>query len=259
MGLFMILLALVGCNRQSASPEEAFARAEQAEAARQYDKALSLYRRAAKYGHGEAQFWLGRYYEQGYFPDQDGAVEGPVKDRAMPGSDAWYRFWSHKWYCDAADTWGRAAGQGDAEAQVRLGYMYYLGACEDADTSRARAMWQQAAHAEHPAAPYWLGMLEWEARAYPAALQHFRRAADAGHLPAYHRIAMMYAQGQGVRKSLVESVAVLAEAAEKGSEQAQEDKAALIEGLRNGASRGNEEAARLLDALKARGLLETAS
>lgn len=254
LALSVVVLLLAGCDRPDGTPEELFARAEEAESAKQFDEALELYRTAARRGHAEAQFRLGRYYETGYFTPRDGSVEGPVKDRTIPGADVWYRFWANKWYCDAADTWGRAAHQGEAEAMTRLGVMHYQGKCVDADTSAARDRWQQAAAQGDAAAHYWLGLSDWERQDYPAALAHFRRAADGGHLPAYQMLSVMHGRGQGVPKSLVKSAAVLQEGADQGSEWASDELSSLVRDLQRGAENGHPESRRLLRELADHGI-----
>jgi TPR repeat protein len=232
--LAIVVLLLAGCDRPDGTPEELFARAE---AAKQFDAALELYRTAARRGHAEAQFHLGRYYERGHFTPQEGVAEGPAKDRTIPGADVWYRFWANKWYCDAADTWGRAAHQGEAEAMTYLGVMHYQGTCMDADTSAARDRWQQAA-----------------AQGDAAALAHFRRAADGGHLPAYRGLYVMHRRGQGVPQSLVQSAAVLQKGADEGSKWANEELAMLVRDLQRGAANGHPESRRLLRELAAHGI-----
>ena len=222
--------------------------------AKQFDEALDLYRTAARRGHAEAQYRLGQYYERGYFTPREGAVEGPVKRRDLPGTDAWYRFWSRKWYCDAADTWGRGAHQGEAPAMTRLGLMHYRGQCVEADTSAARDLWQQAAGQGDAGAYYWLGLSDWERQDWPSALVHFRQSAEGGHLPAYVLLARMHGQGRGGPQSTIESASLLQEAASQGSDWARENLASMVAGLQKGAANGHPESKRLLRELADHGI-----
>ena len=189
--LFYLLgVALVssGCQgSNSAAPEEWFVVAQQQEQAKRFEEALSSYRKAAKRGHVKAQLWLGEYYERGYFPNQDGVVEGPLT-RDWPLAESWYHFWSEKWYTRAASALRKSADQGDPSALTTLAHMYYKGAGVEKDWQEARKLWGSAADQQDPLAHYWLGIINRQEKSYTEALVRFERAAELGHLPAYEQM-----------------------------------------------------------------------
>lgn len=254
---YLLGAALVssGCQGSySAAPEELFVVAQQHEKSRRFEEALALYRKAAKRGHVKAQLWLGEYYERGYFPNQDGVVEGPVK-RDSRLAEWWYHFWSEKWYTEAASALRKSAEQGDTSALTTLAFLYYNGAGVEKNWQEARKLWGSAADQQDPLAHYWLGIINWQEKSYTEALVRFERAAELGYLLAYERIAGMYLQGEGVPRDIVKSVETLYIAVERGSEEAKQHLEVFLAGLRKGAANGNPESKQHLKELQEKGLL----
>ena len=96
-----------------------------------YDAAFELFKKAANYGHPEAQFELGCCY---------GGAEGTVSD--IPEAIKWFR---------------KAAEQGHMEAQYRLGLFYQTGLGMSKSETEARFWFEKAAEQGHNDAPYHCG------------------------------------------------------------------------------------------------------
>ncbi|MDX1487963.1 MAG: tetratricopeptide repeat protein, partial [Acidiferrobacterales bacterium] len=87
-------------------------------------------------------------------------------------------------YTTAVREWRPLAAQGDADAQNKLGFMYYFGQGVPQD--------------------------------YAEALNWYRRAAEQGFAYAQFSLGFMYAKGQGVPKDYAEAVKWSRKAAEQG-------------------------------------------
>lgn len=81
----------------------------------------------------------------------------------------------------------KAANNGDAESQYKLGNMYYLG--------------------------------EGVSRNYFEAIKWYREAAKQGHAKAQNNLGVMYANGKGVRYNLERARIFYGEACDNGSQE----------------------------------------
>ena len=124
-----------------------------------YDKAADIWHPLAQQGHSEAQFYLGRMYDDGNGMPQDDAEA--VK---------WYR---------------RAAEQGYASAQFNLGFMYGNGHGVPQDYAKAVTWYRRAAEQGDADAQNNLGFMYDKGRGVPQnyVLAHmwFNLAASKGH------------------------------------------------------------------------------
>jgi TPR repeat protein len=182
-------------------------------------KASELYLKAADKGHGSAQFELGRKYYEGdegfrvnlskaadwlrkaisqghiyavdYLKEVELEMEREFREQ-MADAASKYRIWE-------VDYVQRAAEQGDAVAQCRLGCMYYEGS-DDYPRDEKKAV-------------YW-----------------YRMAADQGLAYAQFSLGCLYEMGQGVPKDVAKAVELYRMVAEKGDEDAQFRLGCIYEG-----------------------------
>lgn len=223
------------CYRQAAEkglPEAQVAVAEkiavqqgEAVSEAEADKALALFLKAAEGGSANAQYIVGTYCESGRI---DGNAD-------LAAAVAWYR---------------KAARQGFAAAQTRLGMMYAHGEGLAKDNRQAHAWFSRAAEQGDGLAQYQLAqMLEhgtgieadpalaeaWylkaaeqgivEAQLRMAKLRDgvndeesacwFRLAAEAGNAQAMLMLGSLYAEGRGVERSFERALSCLLAAAEQ--------------------------------------------
>ena len=169
----------------------------------------------------------------------------------VPRDDAGAR----QWYTKAAATFKKAAEQGDAAAQNRLGTMYKEGKGVPQNNDRARCWFEKAAEQEHADAQFCLGDMykegkgvpqnndracQWYAKAaaqgHKASLSVLKQLAEQGHADAQLSLGDMYANGIGVprdedralqwyakaaRQSHKVNLSVLKQLAEQGHADAQ--------------------------------------
>ncbi|HZR31738.1 MAG TPA: tetratricopeptide repeat protein [Terriglobales bacterium] len=125
----------------------------------------------------------------------------------------------------ACELFRRAALEGYAASQYRLGYCYEAGLGEDQSFSTANKWYDKAAHQGHVDAQYKLGHSYRVGRGVPidlaAALQWYKKAAENGDREALHNLGWMYATGQGVRANAEEAYRWFLEAAKRGETGAQ--------------------------------------
>eukprot|EP01088_Endostelium_zonatum_P022223 TRINITY_DN934_c0_g1_i1.p1 TRINITY_DN934_c0_g1~~TRINITY_DN934_c0_g1_i1.p1 ORF type:complete len:145 (+),score=49.46 TRINITY_DN934_c0_g1_i1:135-569(+) len=110
-----------------------------------------LMRNAAEEGSAEAQYLLGLCYNDGYGVEQDdvlafewnikAAEQDYVPAQVNVGS---YYYWGGV-FDEAVHWWNRAAQEGDAEAQFKMGECYEQGVGVKQDEGLARRWWLMAA------------------------------------------------------------------------------------------------------------------
>ena len=157
-----------------------------------------------------------------------------------------------------------AAEQGSADAQYRLGEVYYDGRDTPLDVPEAAKWWRAAAKQGHANAQFQLGRLyavgmrrHLVRTVHPSAgvqadpveaVKWYRAAADQGHAGAQYELGKLYTEGSGVPQDEAEGLKWYQAAAAQGHRQAQEylqagDRVARI---RQVAQQGNPEAQRAL-------------
>jgi hypothetical protein len=132
-----------------------------------------------------------------------------------------------------------AAETGDAEAQYYLGRVFYYGGTGfPSDYGRAAAWVLKAAGQGHAAAQYKIGGSYFSGRGVlkdpVAAVAWWRRAADQGHAEAQNNLGALYANGVGVPRDLVAAYA-LQEAARAGGNELAADNLKAKEALMSAA------------------------
>ncbi|MBF0110801.1 MAG: tetratricopeptide repeat protein [Magnetococcales bacterium] len=103
----------------------------------------------------------------------------------------------------------KKAEGGDAEAQFRLGNMYYLGTGDKGDAAQARHWFEKAAAQDHVEAQASLGILLYmgarKEQDIVQAVAWFRKAAGHGHPGACKHLGILYDTGQGVAQDPTEA------------------------------------------------------
>jgi len=155
--------------------------------------------RKAESGDAQAQFELGRMYDNG---------QGVTKDEAE--AVRWYR---------------KAAEQGHEWAQYDLGVAYDNGEGVAKDATEALRWYRKAAEQGDSDAQYSLGVAYHEAQGVTKddaeAVRWFRKAAERGSAEAQLTLGQMYDSGQGIRKNKAEAALWYRKAAEQGNVSAQ--------------------------------------
>lgn len=120
------------------------------------------------------------------------------------------------------------AAQGNADAQVNLGFLYARGHGVPQDYKEAANWYRKAAEQGQPDAEFNLGSLYYDGlgvkRDFNQAAEWYLKAAELGQIDAQYNLGLMYATGQGVAVSLVQSYKWLSIAAALGDKEAEESK-----------------------------------
>ena len=112
-------------------------------------------------------------------------------------------------YAGAVAAFGKAAAGGNAEAQRRLGFMYYHGEGVAQDNKRAVALFESAAKAgdaesgRNLGTMYEYGMSVEQSDALAAAW--YLTAAELGEPNSQFAVSVMYYKGQGVTRDRIEA------------------------------------------------------
>jgi hypothetical protein len=104
----------------------------------------------------------------------------------------------------------KAAGEGNADAQTRLGLMYYRGRGVPQDFTEALRWSRRAADQGDAVAQFNLGFMYAKGRGrmppdYAESALWYRKAADQGNVDAQFNLGLMYHNGQGVPQDSVEA------------------------------------------------------
>ncbi|MGB7745817.1 MAG: tetratricopeptide repeat protein, partial [Verrucomicrobiia bacterium] len=148
---------------------------------------------SAQEGHAEAQYNLGRSYQNGF------GVKPNNTEAAY-----WYR---------------RAAKQGHSEAQNSLGMLLEA---DQRDYASAAQWFAMAARQGNADAQYNLGIIYYSGLGtnYEFALHWFQQAAQQGQVQAQRILGKMYERGQGIKPDYVEAYKWLKLAQLQGDEEA---------------------------------------
>ena len=124
----------------------------------------------------------------------------------------------------AAYWYQKAAEQGHAPSQYKLGRCLESGVGRRKDVAAAVGWYEKAAAQGHAPAQCALGSLyndeEWGNVGHPEAVRWWRRAAAQRHVPALFQLGWAYEQGHGVKQSLVLASRWYQAAAQRGSVRA---------------------------------------
>ena len=119
----------------------------------------------------------------------------------------------------------KRAEQDDADAQTRLGIMYFAGRGVPQNDREALRWFRRAAEQGYADAQFALGTMYFAGRGVPQddreAVRWFRRAAEQGNANAQVNLGQMYVRGRGVPQDDREAVRWFRRAAEQGNANAQ--------------------------------------
>ncbi|MBN69894.1 MAG: hypothetical protein CME32_11530 [Gimesia sp.] len=119
----------------------------------------------------------------------------------------------------------KAAEQGDAGAQYKIGLVYYLGEGVGKDHAQALEWFLKSAKQGDIKSQHYLGRMYYlgqgSKKDYSQAFEWFRKAAEQGNPRAQYSLSIMYEQGQGVERSNYQAFVWLYKAAEQGDPEAQ--------------------------------------
>ena len=131
----------------------------------------------------------------------------------------------------------KAAEEGDAEAQNRLGDMYRYGQGVSKNYQTAVTWYTKSAQHGNVDAQYSLGVIYYHGLGilenYKEAFKWYRRAANQDHAIAQYRLGIMYLNGRGVLEDSVEAYKWFMLAAMNGEKLAQAAKDNLCQNLTN--------------------------
>lgn len=123
------------------------------------------------------------------------------------------------------ESWRRAADQGDARAQYRLGVMYEYGQDIPPDEAEAAKFYLPAAEQGDADAQVQLARMYEKGRGVEKnlteAVKWYSRNAEQGNVGSCIHLAHMYEEGRGVDQDYVEAARWYREAAERGDAYAQ--------------------------------------
>lgn len=176
-------------------------------------------KKKAEAGDAQAQYNLGLIYNKG---------EGVTLDEEK-GKEPWELDWSNrgkKLQTKAVEWFQKAAVQGHAEAQFRLGMMCYYGyEGVPMDKAKAAEWWQKAAAQGIAGAQSMLGMMYYfgagVAKDAVKAAEWYQKAAAQGDAYAQSMLGEIYRLGRGVPKDMAKAAEWYQKAAAQGIANAQ--------------------------------------
>jgi TPR repeat protein len=129
-------------------------------------------------------------------------------------------------YLEALRWYRAAADQGDAKAQYNVGYLYDTGKGVQQDVAKAYHWYEQAANKGDRQAECGLAAMYYDGRGVPQdyakAAVLYRRSADQGLPRAQYDLGYMYYHGQGLPQDRVEARLWIRKAVNQGDEHARE-------------------------------------
>lgn len=113
------------------------------------------------------------------------------------------------------------ANDGNAEAQLALGDMYYEGDGVEEDDAQAKAWYLKAAEQGNADAQYELGIMYFDEKESAKAILWFKKAADQGMADAQFQLGVMYINGFGTPRNYKTAFKYMKDAAEQNYQSAQ--------------------------------------
>jgi len=137
------------------------------------------------------------------------------------------KYFDQKKYDLALQWFQRAADQGFAPAQYKLGVCFLKGYGTNPDPYIAAELFKKAAEKNYPDAQYALGVVllygNQDQKNPKEAITWLEKTASNGHVPAESRLGECYLHGLGVEKNPQLAVKFLTQASEQGDRSAQEN------------------------------------
>lgn len=199
----------------------------------EYAQAFDLFLAEARKGDAEAEFWVGKCYEQGEGVNENyqSAMEWYMKAAEQGHTLAQYNL-AYRYYHEnngltrkkAFDWYKKAAEQGLAKAQFQLAGMYIQGRGVSKNYQSAVEWYTRSAEQGDANAQLSLARIYYTGQGvnkdYKKAFDWFMKAAKQGNAEAQCVLALMYFGGQGTKADNSEGKAWLIKAAEQGDENA---------------------------------------
>lgn len=124
----------------------------------------------------------------------------------------------------ALENWNKAAEQGHAQAQTRLGLLYNNGQGAKTSTEQALKWYKKAANQGHSGAQFGLAQLYEKGNGVPQsdtqALAWYRKSAKQSHTYSQYALGRIYEKGTGVEPSYTQALDWYSKAALGGHEHA---------------------------------------
>ncbi len=205
------------------------------ESIRDYEKAITWYRKAAEKGNARAQNIMGNRYFNGKCVEQN-YVEAVkwYRKSAMQGYDAAQRSLGICYgqgkgvgldYAKAYEWYTKAAEQGYAIAQSDLGWCYRFGKGVKTDNVKAVEWYTKAAKQGDAYSQCELGYCYSNGLGvsldYAKAFEWYTKAAEQGNVIAQSNLGWCYRYGKGVETDYAKAVEWYTKAAEQGNAYAQ--------------------------------------
>lgn len=173
---------------------------------RDYAAAQDYLRRAAKAGEPHAHFNLGAMSANGWGVEQDDADAAASFRQAAQGGDALaMQLLGQRYDKSQAEQWFRRAAEAML-TEVPRNPLRIAGV--EINSAALVASYREKGRAE-PWAQAYLGLLheagQWVKQDYAAAAAWYRRAGEAGNVPAQWRLAKLYRDGSGVPRDQAEA------------------------------------------------------
>lgn len=166
---------------------------------RDMDRALICLEKAASHGSAEAAMLLYEIYSG---EGAEGEEELELRDKEKSFS-----------YLKMA------AKQGESEALMRLGHMYYQGEGTEADTEKAIECYEKAWNAGNPMAGTMLGLIYIygfdDEESAKKGISYFYQAGQEGDIDAFREIALCILYGRRIPKDESQGLAILKKLAEE--------------------------------------------
>lgn len=215
------------------SPEELFAKADEAYKKGDYVTAVDLYRQAAEQGYADAQNGLGNMYFMGQgVPQDDAEAVKWFRKAAEQGNTLALSNLASSYYLgrgviqdyeEAVKWYRKAAEQGDLFAQLQLGNMYSSGLNVPKDDVEAIKWYRMAAEQGNETAKEAVRRLSSKEpeREESDSVKWYRKAAEQGDAAAQCKLGYMYEYGKGVTQDKSEAIKWFRKAAAQGYEPAE--------------------------------------
>ncbi len=221
-----------------------------------YAKALAAFKAEAARGDKDAQFAMGRLYE-----------EGRAVAPSLEEAEGWYRKAMKSGHTEAQfnlavvllrapnrgkeglEVLQQCAASGNSRALLEMGTLYVTGNGVEKNTAKGKAMLEQASAKGEATAFETLGLMyesgEGVEKSDAKAVENYENAARKSNLKAMLRLAVKYSNGTGVPKDLAKAKEWLVKAADFNSTDAMLALGLMYE-TGNGVEKNPEEAVRWL-------------
>lgn len=241
--VFALLVLSLSLLAQSKNVEHPFKVGKDLFDKQKYTEAFPYLEDAANKGYSEAQFLVGKMYEQSLGVESDSAKaiiwykksaeQGNPKAQNNLGLIYMYGTGVDVNYTEALALFEKASLKGLPVAYGNLGRLYYFGYGVNRDYSKAHDMFVKAANLGVPFAQTYLGtMYEFGYGVsinYIEAAKWYQKAVEQGEMMAEFNLGVMYERGKGVKQDYKKAMALYLKAAEKNDPLAQNNIGHLFE------------------------------